>query len=41
MGAAGRARAVAEFAEARVAEQTLALLGSALAERRRRRRQAS
>ena len=41
MGAAGRARAVAEFAEAAVAEQTVALLTSALAKRRRRRRQSS
>jgi glycosyltransferase involved in cell wall biosynthesis len=32
MGAAGRARIVAEFAEARVAEQTMALLRSALDE---------
>ena len=39
MGAAGRARAVAEFAERRVAEQTVALLRSALAERRRQGRQ--
>jgi glycosyltransferase involved in cell wall biosynthesis len=41
MGAAGRACAVAEFAEAKVAEQTVALLASALAERRRRRRPSS
>jgi glycosyltransferase involved in cell wall biosynthesis len=31
MGAAGRARVVAEFGEAAVAEQTLALIGRALA----------
>jgi glycosyltransferase involved in cell wall biosynthesis len=39
MGAAGRQRMVAEFAERRVAEQTVVLLRSALAERRRQGRQ--